>query len=241
MELTLVEYLQGLFSLIFVIFTVVIGIKIILRYFVYKRREFLLIGLGWIGLASGWIPDSISFLMILFLNTLLSEPVYLIIAFAFLPSFVLCLLIGFTDILATKKQKFWIIVFSIIGAIYELIFWYLLLSPKESAGTFLSPFQVELHLLLDIFLFIWIMCLLVIGLMFVSKSLKSDSPEMKMRGNLLLIALIAFITGAFMDTIIPLTPVTVVVTRLILTASSIIFYMGFVMPKWTKKLLLKGE
>ncbi len=239
MELSLVEYLQGLFSLIFVLFTVFIGIKIILRYLVYKRREFLLIGLGWIGLASGWIPDAITFVMIIFLNTPLSEPVYLIIGFAFLPFFILCFLAGFIDILDLKKQNLWIIVFSITGALYELIFWYLFLSPTESVGVFLSPFQVELHILLDIFIFIWIIGLLVIGLMFVSKSLKSDNLELKMRGRFLFIALLSYITGAFMDIIIPLTPITVVITRLILTMSSIVFYIGFIMPEWAKKLLLK--
>ena len=239
MELSLVEYLQGLFSLIFVLFSVFIGIKIILKYFVYKRREFLFIGIGWIGTASGWIPDAITFLMIIFFNTPLSEPVYLIIGFAFLPVFILCVLIGFLDILDLEKQKLMIIIFIILGMMYEIVFWYLFLSPTESVGFFLSPFQVELHLLLDIFIAIWIASLLFVGILFVRNSLKADNPEMKMRGKLLLIALISYITGAVLDILVPLTPLTVVITRLILTASSIIFYMGFIMPEWAKKLLLK--
>ena len=238
MELELVEYLQGVFTLIFVVITLIVGIRIASKYLVFKRRVFILIGISWPGMIIGWIPDAITFLMIIFLDTPLSEEAYLIIALAFYPIFVLCFFIGFMDILETKREKLYLIVFVFLGILYEIIFLYLFLSPTEAVGTFEGPFLVEYHLFIDIFLIIWIMSVFVIGLSFVRQSLKSKEPEVKLKGKLLLIAFITIIVGAMMDVIIPQTLITVVIVRLILASSSILFYIGFILPEWTKKLLL---
>ena len=239
MELELVEYMQGLFTLIFVIVFIIVGLRIASKYLIFKRKVFILIGISWIGMIFGWVPDAITFLMIIFLDTPLSEEAYLIIALAFYPFFVLMYFIGFMDILDIKREKLYLIIYIIMGVLYEIIFLYLFLSPTEAVGTFESPFQVEYHLFLDIFIIIWLISVIGIGLSFVRQSLKSKEPAIKLKGKLLFTAFITIFVGALMDVLVPLTPITVVITRLILATSAIIFYMGFILPEWTKKLLLK--
>lgn len=113
MELGLIDFLQGIFSLLFVLISCFLGFKIISRYFKYKKREIALIGLAWIAITSGYIPDAISFLMIIFLNSPLSESFYFIIGFAFIPLYFMCSLIGFMDVLHINKKRFSIIFFII--------------------------------------------------------------------------------------------------------------------------------
>ena len=63
MVLEVVDFLQGLFSLLFVIISLVLGFTILTKFFKYKSKLYILVGLSWIGVANPWFPDSISFLM----------------------------------------------------------------------------------------------------------------------------------------------------------------------------------
>ena len=53
--------------------------------------------MGWIGMAGPWIPDAITFVMILLTGAPLSPILYFIIGFAFFPPLVLCWLIVFKE------------------------------------------------------------------------------------------------------------------------------------------------
>jgi hypothetical protein len=238
MELTTIDFLQGFTSLLFVLISFIIGLKIIRRYFTYKRRDIVLVGLAWIGIVSGYIPDGISFLMIIFFDSPLSEPLYFIIGFAFSPFYVMCSLIGFMDLLVINRKRLWIIFFIILSVIYEIIFWSLFLSPTEKIGTFLTPFQVEFHPLIDLFLLIWISTFFVLGMLFVRIAFRSQNAEMKLKGKFILIAFLSFIIGVIMEILFPLTELTVIIPRIILISSAIEFYIGLILPDWIKNLLL---
>ena len=84
-----------------------------------------------------------------------------------------------------------------------------------------------------------IVIVLITGLKFAWESIKSDNPEVNLKGKFLVVAFILFILGANLEILIPLTEFTVVLVRIILIASSFTFYIGFLLPKWVKKILLK--
>ena len=65
MELTPIEFLQGVCSVIFVIITFILAIKIFIKYFEKRNKDFILFSLAWIGMSSPWIPDAITFIMII--------------------------------------------------------------------------------------------------------------------------------------------------------------------------------
>ena len=56
MALELVDLLQGSFSLIFVLISLSIGFSILFKYFKYKSRLYILVGISWIGVANPWFP-----------------------------------------------------------------------------------------------------------------------------------------------------------------------------------------
>jgi hypothetical protein len=77
------------------------------------------------------------------------------------------------------------------------------------------------------------------GFLFTKVTLNSEKPEIRLKGKFLLIAFVSFLVGIFLEVLIPITPLTVVIIRLILVSSSIEFYFGYILPSWVKKVFLK--
>lgn len=240
LPLDLLEAFQGSFSLIFAIISIFVGLRILFKYFKYKRRELILVGISWIGIASPWIPDSINFIMILGFSSILTEEAYLIIGNVFMPFFIICWLIVITDFLYKVRQKLILILCLIWTVIFEIIFFTLLFIDSTLVGKFLGPFHVEFGDFITFTLLFTIVILLISGLLFARESLKSEDKEIKLKGKFLIVAFLSFTIGAILDSSISLIPITVVITRLILISSSIEFYIGFILPKWVKKFLIKG-
>ena len=240
MELELVEILQGSFSLIFVVISILIGIRLIMKYFEKKNREFFLVGITWIGISTPWMHGAISFIMILLTNSSLSIETRFIIGNVFIPIIVVIWLIAFTDLFYQEKQKLILLLFSVIAIIYEVIFFILLFTDTSLIGTFVGPFQVRYTLFIRITMSFYAGLALVTGVIFAVKTIKAGtSPEMILRGKFLLLAFPSFALGSILDVLVPLTPFTVVITRLILISSAIEFYLGFSLPKIVKKLFIK--
>lgn len=139
-----------------------------------------------------------------------------------------------------EKQKLILIIFSAIAIIFEVIFFILLFTDPSLIGTFVGPFQVRYTLFIRIIMSFYAGLALITGVIFAVKTIKAGtSPEMILRGKFLLLAFPSFALGSILDVLVPLTPFTVVITRLILISSAIEFYFGFSLPKIVKKLFLK--
>ncbi len=250
-ELTLVEFLQGLFSFIIVIAAALTGILIALRYFRTKIWTFLTIGLSWIGFVSGWIPDSINF-VIIFFGQQLPLTIYLIIAIGFYPPVVFLWLIGITKLLNIKKRKEYLILFLIIYTILEIIFFIFLIIDKTGlVGEFIGIFIVDFKLYGIIIILFSLVTIIISGLKFSYEAFSSVEPKVKLKGSFLLTAFISVTIGVLLDLIITaisgtvgsvlytLLPVMIVITRLIIAMSSIAFYFGYILPKGIENLFLK--
>ena len=66
MALTLLESLNGIFSIIFIVISTFVGIRIASRYRELKDKLYLYVGLTWILLVESWWPSAISFIIALF-------------------------------------------------------------------------------------------------------------------------------------------------------------------------------
>jgi len=252
-ELTLIEFLQGLFSFIIVITAALTGILIALRYFQTKQWTFLTIGLAWIGVVAGWIPDSINFILVFF-GQRLPLTIYLIIAIALYPPVVLLWLTGITKLLEIKKRKQYLILFLIFCIISEIIFFIFLIIDKTGlVGEFISIFIVDFKLYSMIILFLSLVLIIFSGLKFAYGAFTSTEPKIKLKGNFLLFAFISVTIGVLLDLITTalsgaieailyvLLPIMIVIARLIIAISCIAFYCGYILPKWLEDLFLKAS
>ncbi len=252
MTLELVDYLQGSFSLIFVIISLIIGITIISKYFKYKNRLLILVGISWIGVGNPWMPDSISFLMNIFIEESLPIEWYFIIGNCFIPVALLTWLIAYTDMIRKKAQKKVIIITIVLSIIFEIVFFTLFFIDIELIGVInpIRPFTVDFGIFITIYLMIVILAMLVTGVIFAQKSVKSEDREIRLKGKLLRAAFITFTIAAIFDSLLgaifedptdPLLSVMVVVIRILLIFSSLEFYGGFLLPRWMKEIFTKKE
>ncbi len=241
MSLSLLDTVNGVFSLIFVAISLLIGFIILSRFFKYKERIYLLVGATWIFISEPWWPSSLSFLIALINGVGIPEGVYFLIGNLFIPLAIVFWLLAFTEFLYSEKRKIILSTFVIIGTIFEILFFTFLFINQSLIGNLNGPVDVNYKSFIMVFLVIFLLIVVITGFLFANLSLKSEDPEVKLKGKLLIIAYITFSVGALLDASVPFSEATIIIIRLILILSAICWYGGFLLPKWMKKLLLKSK
>lgn len=241
MTLTPLDVLNGSLGLSFVIISIILGLIIAFKYFKNKDKNFILIGFTWVFITSGWYGTSFSFLSALILGGEgLPFEAIMLLNFIPLPAGLFLWLIAFTNFLYKEKQKFILIVISVITLIFYVLFFYCLFTDPILVGEKLSPVDTKgNNMVLLLYLVIFIIIFLITGLKFSLKTMKVDNPVTKLKGKMLFIAFISFSIGGILDSMVPSTALTLIIFRLILISSAVEFYGGFILPQWVMKLFLK--
>ena len=230
-DLNQLEMLHGTFTLIFIVISILLGIRIFLKYFTYKQKQLITVGLTWIFLSSGWWGSGFSFLSILLIQQPLDQFTYLLIGNVFIPIAIICWIYSFTSLAYPNLKKKLLITYSVICTIFEIYLIISLLIDPNSIGIIIGTFYSQPSLIPMVFLLFAIITTIVTGILFSRNSIRSDKLEVHIKGIILLIAFISFTVGAFMDAVITLTPVTLIIVRLILISSAIEYYFGFLLPE----------
>jgi hypothetical protein len=241
MSLTPIDTLNGIFSLIFVAISFLVGIIILSRFFKYKERIYLLVGLTWIFISEPWWPSSISFLVALSNGIGIPSGFYFLIGNIFVPLAIVLWLLAFTEFQYTEKRKLILAIFAVIGIVFEILFFVFLFLNPSIIGQLNGPVDVNYESFIMVFLIIFLAIVVISGFLFANLSLKSKDPEVKLKGKLLIIAYIAFSVGALLDASVPFNELIVIIIRLILILSAFCWYGGFILPKWMKRFLLKNR
>ena len=238
------DIMNGTFSLIFIIISVAVGIRITLSYKKQKDSLYLIVGICWILMTESWYPSAISFLIALFTggDGLLNHPeIYFIIGNVLVPLNQSLWLLAITNIFYKEKQKIVLISYVIFGIIFEIIFFYLIIFNSSAIGVLESPVDVDYHEFLTIWIIINLIIWIVPGIIFARASIKSDNPEHKLKGWLLILAFLLFGIGGILDSITFNYWWILPITRMILITSAICYLGGFVLPDWMKKLFLRKK
>lgn len=239
MALEPIEIFAGVSGIIWVSISTILGLIIASKYFKYKKRVFLLVGLTWILLAAPWWSSTTSFLVALQTDVGLPPEIYFTMTFFSIPIGLIIWMTAFTDLLYKEKQKIILLIVTIEGVLFYIYFFVSLSIDPKIIGVLNGAVDSDYRSVVLIYTLSTILIVLFSGIQFARNSLRSDDPEMRLKGKLLIVAFISFTIGAVMDSAIPLNFVTLPITRIILISSAIEFYGGFILPNWMKKLLLK--
>jgi hypothetical protein len=221
------EILQGSFSLIFVILSLIIGLLFLLKYPKNKQIEFITIGLTWIFFSSGWWGSAFSFLAILFFHQPLNLVQYLLISNMFIPFVLIVWIYSFCHLLYPELKKRGLI-FSLIVAIpFDIVLIIMILINPSYVGRFVGTFSVASSLFLRVFEILLFTVMLITGVIFSTKSMKIEDPIIKRRGLLLLVAFLLLAIALVIDSLFINNPILIVVNRLVLISSAIIYYLAF--------------
>ena len=242
MALEPIIILNGIFAIVLVLIYIFVGIKITQHYKLNREKTYIFFGLTWIGLVEAWYAGSISFIVALFNGVGLSPAIYFMIGVGFYPVTSILWILAFSELLYKEKQKIFVSIYIVIGIIYEIIFYSLLIKDPSLIGDMTSPVDARYGLLITVYVILILAAtLLVTGFIIGIRSVKSNVPEHKLRGIFLIIAIISFFIGSYIDSSIELDFITLTITRVLLISSAFEFYCGFILPKWIKKLFLKAE
>jgi len=236
MALELIDTLNGIFSLCTIIFSLFVGIRISTKYFKFKRIEFLLFGLCTILLTEPWWPHSVSFIYALTTGKEggLQPELYFIIGNVLIPLALLLWLWLFSELIAKEKQKK-ILIFGVIYlTIFEIIFFSMLFLDPTLIGELQGPVHVKYNYGLIYLLLSGVIIASITGLKFIHESLRSDNPEIKFRGKLIMIAITILFAGAILEALLSSIIFFLILSRILLIFCGFFFYISLIPPKRIK-------
>ena len=238
-ELTLLEILTGTLNLIFVIISLIVGLKILSKYFEFKKKYYIYVGITWIGISTPWMHGALAFIL-LFFNIVLAEEIRFIIGYVFIPIITVLWLITFTDFMYREKKKILVGAYIIISLVCEFLFFYFLFTDRVNMiGYFERTFSAVYRPFVRFTLLFFLVSALITFLLFANQSRKSDDPELSLKGKFLIVAFLTYAACAILDSFFLFSAVIVVIVRLLLMSSAIEFYFGWILPESVKKLFIK--
>ncbi|MFX1338843.1 MAG: hypothetical protein ACFFDK_09560 [Promethearchaeota archaeon] len=240
-QLSELEILHGIFTTIFVVISLLVGLKILLKYFEHKRTELVAVGIAWMGMSTPWIGNSSSFLLYVLFGYRLEIFPYLFMENAFIPLALICWIYAFSTLVYPRSVKKITVTYAIICLTYETFLIAALIVDPKIIGSLEGMFDSNHTLIPNLFRVFGIFTVLITGVIFAKKSLISDEPSIQWKGRFMLIAMISFTVGAFLDAVLTFTPLQLVLVRLLLISSSIEYYLGFFLPDFVANRLIKKE
>ncbi len=239
-DLSYLDLLRGSLSLAFVIIALIIGLRILLKYFKFKNKVFISVSLTWIFLSASWWWPSFNFLNIGLFGFRLSNLSYLILANFFIPLAILFWIYSFSSLNLQNKNKIIVAILGLISVLYEIVLFVLLFTYPDLIGVEITPGVISRTPLTLGFAIFAILIAFIMGIIFAFNSIKSDDPKIRWKGRFLLIAFIFFTLGAGLDAISWTNPIIVVMIRLLLILSSFAYYFGFFLPEKMANWLIKA-
>ncbi|TFF89150.1 MAG: hypothetical protein EU548_07960, partial [Promethearchaeota archaeon] len=191
MVLLPLDYLNGILAIGAIVIAGLIGVHILSKFFTFKRQEFLFIGLLAFLITEPWWPAASSFIVALFnAGEGLPPEIYFIIGNVLIPVAIGIWLIAFTDLMqmGNKGKKIILTGAIIYGLIFEFLFFHLLFVDPTYIGELNGPIDVEYTGFVMAYLFSIVGIIWITGVIFGKQSLKSENPEIKLRGKLIILA-----------------------------------------------------
>ncbi len=241
MPLNPLDVLNGTFNLILVSVSVVLGLIVLKKYFTNKNKNFIFSGLTMIFISTGWWGTSASFIVALLFNSDgLSLEMIMLLNFIPLPIGLFAWITFYTNLLAKDKKKLLFGFITIVTVIFYVLFLVLLFTNSALVAEKISPVDTAgTNWTLIVYIVIYIVLFVYTGTKFSLATMKYENLETRLKGKFLIFAFPSFAVGAFLDASMPTAAITLIVFRLILIASLVAFYCGFLLPESLKRILIK--
>ena len=218
-----------------------IGLLIAIKYKKAKNPNYLYIGIAWILICTPWLGLGLTFLSHIIFLQRMPITVQFIIGYFFLPLGFMLWLLAVTNLMNLTHKKPVIIFFSIIEAIFVILFLYGLLFAPDLLGVASGNLEIDYGWILRLFIIIHLFLFLITGLIFAALSMRLGNPEMRYTGIFLIIAFLGYLIGGLLSIANPEIILILIVARIISIISGIFFYFGFFLPKALKNKIMKNN
>ena len=239
--LTDFELITGITTLIFLIISILVALLITSKYFTLKSKSFLFIGLAGIGQYFHYLPVVVNVMYALGTGgSLLPVEFNLLLGFTPLALFTTLWYFGITELVLQKHRKLILLLVIAWYAFYLIMLYTFVFTGNASylaevVNAVKMSFKPPFILLNLVNLIIWILPFFIFAL----RTLKSDIPEIKLKGKFLLVALILYPIGTLIDLLQEGIVILVIIARVIAIVSAFSFYLGLILPERVKKIFLE--
>ncbi|MFX1445928.1 MAG: hypothetical protein ACFFHV_21135 [Promethearchaeota archaeon] len=233
------DIINGFLALIFVGISIIVALVFFYKYSKFKQKTLIYVGITWIAMSEPWWGHTVSFLFALFTGNGLNIQTIYFISTIFVPIGLIAWLAAFTEFLYKDKKKIIILIAAITQAIFEVIFLFILFTePSLIAKERSAVDSINQPFILVYFLTVLII-FLITGILFSRAAMRSEKEDVKLKGKIFLIAIFSYVIGAIWDGVFASEGTVLIVSRIILAISAILFYYGFILPNWLKKIIIK--
>ena len=234
--------LSGLLGLIAVCIAWFYGIIVLYKAIKERQKILYYFFFAVIFTMSPWYPSGLGYLYWLFTREVFDYPFYVLLGTIGVPFAIYAWLQIYLPALHPSKKKgvtLSIIIFSIVFYIYLIFF--LFIAPGAPVdgliGIKRNAIDIDYKGFVMVFLAISLLISTITGNEFSIASLKVKDPAIRWKGRFLILSFNLFAIGAIGDGFIPLTHITLIIFRSFMVLASTFYYIGFIMPKWMKKIL----
>ncbi|TFF97350.1 MAG: hypothetical protein EU547_04540 [Promethearchaeota archaeon] len=244
LDLYPMDVFRAICTLIFVIISLLVGLRILLKYFQHKRKELITVGLTWIFVSSPWWPLAFGFISILFFNYLFDPVIYLLLMNGFSAFGVFTWIYSITELTYPNLKKLLVSIYGIICGVYEVILLTLLFIDYRyiaTKGANFDGFSYSRTLFPNLFYIFVVLTIVITAFFFCIQSIKSENPTVQWKGRFLLLGFITFIIASAFEIFSAGFKLLQAIIRIILIFAAIEYYLGFFLPDWLKRILIKGE
>jgi uncharacterized membrane protein len=191
-------------------------------------------------LTSIWWKGAIIFVSIVF-EIDIDPFIFLTTGNIIMPVGLLFWIYSFTTLAYQKYRSKMLSIYSIIVAIYLVIFIIFLSIDTSLIGEYTGTFSTRTTPFVIIFQVLALLTFLITGILFAKNSMNSENEEIKWKGKFLLSAFIIFTIASILEVarIDDISIITLIITKLVFITSASSYYLGFFLPKGLKKILIK--
>lgn len=230
----------GIITLIYIAVTLFVGLKIIAKYIEIKEKIFLYAGISYFGSAIPWMGVALNFISVLFFNTIPPMEIHFLVHGAIIP-FTQWLWIVVNLKLSNVKlklQKKINVICLIIAIVFDIVYISIIFTDTTILGTLINEIQVDYAPFSEIYLLIMAIIMISIGFSLGFRSLRADKKRVRLKGKLIIYSFILASFAFVLEIFVPVIAI-IILARIIVMFTAILFYGGFVLPKWMENLFLK--
>lgn len=199
------------------------------------------IGISILGLVWLYSSTVISFLWQAITGYPFLQEIYLILGICIAPITMPCWIYVVLSLAHAKDVKFYVLLVFILILTLYILFILLTFTRPEIVGEKLGNIDIQFKGY-GVFYFLVNMTIVYAGfIIFMRDTFKSVSPELKLKGLFISLGLITFTVAATLDGWFDLPEIPLIITRISEIISSILAYIGWIMPESVKKVLLRKE
>lgn len=241
-ELDSLSQLSGVFGIISLFVTFFYGILVLIKAYQLKYKMLYYFFFAIIFTMSPWYPSGFGYIFWLITNEVIPYPIYVLLGTLGVPIALFAWFQIYIPALHPKLKYPLLIGTALLSLIYyAYVFFFLFFAPgapvEPLIGIKQSAIDIEYRGFALIFLAFSLLVSTITGNDFSIHSIKSEEKEIKWKGRFLIVSFNFFAIGAIGDGFLELNPFTLIFFRVFMLLSSTFYYIGFILPKWMKKLL----